>query len=104
MMCKEQIFVLINKFRHSMQWIDKCLVKKIMKINRDPKIKTFSSCCGHGKVKKTILIRPVDNKYCFEYFTKQLLINRYNNGQIRKRYYLFNEELEVYELDKSLFI
>jgi len=50
--------------------IDLCLRKQINTINNVPiyNFKTISSCCGHGKYRKTIIIKYKDNSV-FEYYS-----------------------------------
>lgn len=63
-MCK-----FVNNAKHSR--IDKCMVQEINDFNkklRKKGVKTISSCCGHGKYPKTIVLKDREG-YVWEHFS-----------------------------------
>lgn len=53
--------------------VDSCINQEV-KILKDRGFKTISSCCGHKKYPKTIIIRKINN-IVFEWFSGRILKN-----------------------------
>lgn len=77
--------------------IDECLTEIITHINKIG-YKTLSSCCGHGKYPKTIIVYNSETKSIFEWFSATRLIkpklNRFYKRD-KQGYYYLNSELII---------
>lgn len=49
--------------------IDECIRKECKKINDNGKLRTLSSCCGHKRYPKTIVVMQRDTKQVYELFS-----------------------------------
>lgn len=67
--------------------IDKCMREIVDTINKKGVYRTLSSCCGHGKYPKTIVVRDRFTKEILEYFSKTPL-----DTKKRNRYYKRDKE------------
>jgi len=67
--------------------IDTCLIKLIKEINNKGIYKTLSSCCGHNKYPKTIIVKEKLSGNISEYFSKISL-------QIKKRNRYYKKDNE----------
>lgn len=83
-----------EKLPYCAQKIDPCLESQIKMINENavPKFRTWSSCCGHGKYKPTIVVL-VNNKTFREWFSGKV-IGKYDRSKRRKtiKIYVKDEE------------
>ena len=77
--------------------IDECLKDEIEYINRIEGLKTVSSCCGHGKYDKTIIVTNLQGKY-FDYCSgielKEPKLNRFYKKD-KQGYYYLNPDLII---------
>lgn len=64
--------------------IDECLTKIISNINSSGKYRTLSSCCGHNKYPKTIIVKNILTGNVFEYFSKIELRSKKRNRYYKK--------------------
>lgn len=88
-----------NKLPYCATKIDPCIVSQVKMINENavPKFRTWSSCCGHGKYKPTIICL-VNEKTFMEWFSKKKIM-KYDRSKRRKMIRLYKKDEEgVYHI------
>lgn len=63
--------------------IDECIRPIVDEINQDPELRTLSSCCGHRKFAKTIVVKNIFINKIYEYFSGTELGERKRNRYYR---------------------
>jgi tRNA(Phe) wybutosine-synthesizing methylase Tyw3 len=86
-----------NKLPYENPRMDKCIVDVIAKINYEGVYSTIASCCGHGVIDKTIVVKELATGKIFEYFSEWEL-----KKQKKHRYYKFSRQLGVYHIPEEL--
>lgn len=77
--------------------IDPCMKDYIGMINRilKSRYETKSSCCGHGKYSKTIVVGlKRKGRYCFELFTGKMILRNKRFYKKDKEGYYYIPEVE----------
>ena len=70
--------------------VDNCLVGELISINLSVRYKSISSCCGHGKYPKTIIVK--DKKGLIFELHSKIVIPR------KRRFYIKNKENGLYHI------
>lgn len=94
-----------KKLPNCARYIDPCIAKEVLEL-QNKGIKTYSSCCGHGEYKKTIVILNEKQEF-IEYFSN-VYIKDYNRKYDKRHNRIYKKDengfyfIEVVENWKAL--
>ena len=91
-----QVRKMCELVKHGTTRIDPCLVDEIYAIKTKEWIQNYQSimsCCGHGKYKKTFIVRNRATRHVFDWFTG---VDLTKTGRARKKQPYYKKDKEGY--------